>query len=238
MKNLEEFNGRFSGKTCFIVGAGPSLCDQDLAPLRDHVVIAVNSGYIAVPWAPFFISDDWSVAHWSYFFRDLRQSPYTRALLYEDKLAKTASWFGDRAVLFRHRKGIHIPDAYEHDNPKNHIGQTRTSVGSAIMVAHIMGCSTIALLGIDGHRKKGLRYFWQMNSSYQKPYRNDGVPVDKYKIYRMHGQTNDYDLLEMAPTWDKFGKAVNKKCKVYNCSEDSVITVFPKKSMEELLNES
>ncbi|MHA2279379.1 MAG: 6-hydroxymethylpterin diphosphokinase MptE-like protein [Promethearchaeota archaeon] len=235
MRNLAEFNGQFSGRTCFIVGAGPSLYGIDLEPVRDHVVIAVNSGYVATPWADFFVSDDWSVAHWSYFFRDLRQSR-TTALLYEDKLAKSAGWFGDRSVLFRHQKGICIPDVYEHDDPKKHIGETRTSVGTAIMIAHIMGCSPICLLGIDCMRKSGLRYFWQISPYLHNiPYRNDGVPIDRYKKCKIGGQINDYDLIDIKKTWSAFGEAINKKSTVYNCSKESVLGVFPKMELGDLV---
>jgi hypothetical protein len=236
MRNLVEFNGEFSGKTCFVIGAGPSLYGVDLEPLRDHIVIAVNSGYVAAPWANFFVSDDWSVAHWSYFFRDLRESDHTIALLYEDKLAETAGWFGDRSVLFRHRKGIHIPHVYEHDKPKNHIGETRTSVGTAIMIAHVMGCSPIGLLGIDCTRKLGFRYFWQMSPPlYKQPYRNDGVPIERYKKCKIGGKISDYDLVDIKRTWSSFGEAVNEKCTVYNCSVESVLDVFPKMEMRKLI---
>jgi hypothetical protein len=234
MRNLEEFNGKFTGRIGIVIGAGPSIADVDVELLRDHVTIAVNSGYCAVPWADFFVSDDWSVAHWSYYFRDLRQSDSTIALLYDEKLSKTAGWFGDRAVLFKHRKGISIPDVYSHTNKKNFIGETRTSVGSAMMIAHVMGCSKIALLGIDGTRRHGFRYFWQTLS--KQPYRNDNVPVDRYRKVKTAGQITDHDLLEINRSWHDFGTAMNEKCSVYNCSEDSALNIFPKASLRSVLD--
>jgi len=233
MRNLEEFNGKFKDRIGIVIGAGPSIADVDTELLRDHVTIAVNSGYCAVPWADFFVSDDWSVAHWSYFFRDLRQSEHTTALLYEDKLAKTAGWFDDRAVLFRHRKGISISDTYSHSDHKKYIGETRTSVGTAIMIAHVMGCSKIVLLGVDGRRRNGFRYFWQ--TSAKQPYRNDNVPVDKYRKVKSAGQITDSDLLDINRSWNDFGTAVNAKCTVYNCSEDSALNIFPKASLSNTL---
>jgi len=59
VRNLEEFNGIHRGKTCFIIGAGASVHFQNLEPLKQHVTIAVNSGYVAANWASYFLSDDW-----------------------------------------------------------------------------------------------------------------------------------------------------------------------------------
>ncbi len=243
--NLEEFNGRHTGQTAFVLGAGTSLHFQNLDLLKDRLVFAVNSAYVGIPWATYFVSDDWSVANWSYFFKDLRESKTTIALLYEDKLAASASWFEDRAVLFRHRKGISIPDKYVHEDPKYHIGETRTSIGTAIMIAHVMGCPEIILLGVDGCRKLGMRYFWQLHqhissckeNPYKIPFRNDGVPVDRYKKCKLHGQITDYDLMDIEPTWEKLGAAINQKCKVYNASDTSVVTIFPKKKFEAVIED-
>ncbi len=227
MRNLEEFNNKHAGEKCFIIGAGTSIHGQDLEPLKNHVIIAVNSGYVAVPNANYFISDDWSIKHWSYFFRDLVNSKTTTALLYEKMLIEQASWFGSRTVLFRHQQGIRIPDRYIHKNKKSYLGETRTSLGSAIMAAHIMGCSEIIILGLDGCRVDGFRYFWQF-SGYEVPYRNDDIPIDKYDKCRFRGQITDFDLLDMRTTWRPFGLAVNKKCKIYNASPISIVDIFPK----------
>lgn len=242
MRNLEEFNGIYkdSETTCFIIGSGTSIHFQNLEPLKEHVTIAVNSGYVAAPWAKYFISDDWSIARWSFYFKSLKESEVTIPLLYEDKLGNTAEWFGSRAVLFRHTKGINIPDKYNHTDKRFFIGETRTSVGTAIMVAHIMGCSKIVLLGIDGCRDYGKRYFWQLpyqispvrDTSYDIPRRNDNVPIDKYQKIKILGKITDKDLVDINRTWLAFGQAVNKKCKVYNASEISVLSVFPKVSLE------
>lgn len=245
IRNLEEFNGKYKNRVCFVVGAGTSLHFQNLEPLKDHITIAVNSGYVGVPWANFFISDDWSISRWSYFFKDLTESTTTVALLFEDKLGSSVGRFGDRSVIFRHRGGIHIADRYDHSNKKNHIGETRTSVGTAIMIAHIMGCSKIVLLGIDGNRQFGKRYFWELSHTtslyrtepYNKPYRSDKSCWDHFRKVRAKGQTTDADLIDINKSWSAFGKAVNKRCKVYNASENSVIDVFPKVNLEQFLED-
>lgn len=85
MRNLEEFNQKHTGQTAFLIGAGPSIIDLNLVPLKDHVTIAINSGYCAYEDADYFLTDDY-VQNWSYFFQDLVQSSKTIAFLYENEL--------------------------------------------------------------------------------------------------------------------------------------------------------
>lgn len=233
MRNLEEFNGRHKGELIFIIGAGPSLFGQNLDKVKNYPTISVNSGYVAAPWSSYFVSDDWSVKHWSYFFRELKESDTTTVFLYEDKLKETSSWFGSRSVLFKHRKGLHIPDKYEHLNRLNHLGQTRTSLGTAIMIAHIMGCARIVLLGVDGCRYKGKRYFWQFWDESKQPFRNDDIPIERYQYQKFGEKETDNDLLDIESTWQSLGKAINRKCVVYNVSPMSIIKVFPKIALED-----
>ncbi len=239
MRTLEEFNGIYEkqNKTCFIIAAGTSIASQNLEPLRDHLTIAVNSGYVAVSWANFFVTDDWSVSRWSYYFKDLRENTKTIPLLYEDKLLKLSSMLGDssRCVFFRHRKGLYFPRRYDHEDTDYHLGQTRTSTGSAMMIARIMGCDKIVLLGVDNCRQLGFRYFWQMPDFPHKPHRNDGVRVDRYKKVRGRRDKTDDDLMDIEKDWAPFCKAISRKCKVYNASDISILDVFPKVKLEDCL---
>jgi hypothetical protein len=231
LRNLEEFNGKHRGETCYILGPGPSVYSQDINSLKDQLVITVNSGCVAALWAPYFVSDDEGICKWSY-YDDLFKSN-TTMLLYEYKLGYKAVAFGDRAVLFRHRKGIHIPDVYEHKVKKNHLGETRTSLGTGIMIAHIMGCDRIILLGVDCCRLNGLRYFWQFPQNecsfqFAVPFRKDTKKVDLFKKCKYQGDITDTDLMEISRTWQAFGSAVNERCKVYNGSPISRVKIFPK----------
>lgn len=236
MRNLEEFNGVHKGKTAFVVGSGPSTGMLDLEPLRDYVTIAVNSGYVAVPFSDYFITDDWSVANWSYFFKDLKESESTIALLYEDMLKNQSAQFNDRAVLFRHRLGYHITDKYEHNNRKNHICQARTSSGSAIHVAHIMGCDKIVLIGVDCCRSESVRHFWGKRGAVSdRPYRSDKFPVDPYRRITDSDVQTDTDLMDILAYWKKQAHHFNK-CGVLNASPISVLEMFPKINLQEFIS--
>ena len=236
MRNLEEFNNKYKNKLCFILGAGCSLAFEDLSLLKDSITIGVNSGYSALPDASFFISDDWSVKNWSYVFEDLKKSDKTIALLYDKKLQGISGWFGNRSVIFRHKKGYELSEPYSHSDPKLHIWEARTSVGSAIHVAYIMGCNPICLLGVDCCRYNGFRYFWQMDG-YKKPYRNDRIPIDAFKRTSMKGIESDVDLDSIKCYWDQVYKKLSiKNTRIYNISQLSVLDVFPKTTIREVLD--
>lgn len=236
MRNLEELNQKHAGKVAFVLGSGPSVNMLDISPLKDFVTIAVNSAYVGMPEADYFISDDWSVARWSYFFNDLRISKVTTALLYEDMLKNDAWQFGNRAVMFRHRKGYRITDKYEHENPDNFICQARTSAGSAIHVAHIMGCSKIVLIGIDCCRMDTLRYFWGKQGSVTKrPYRNDSIPEDHYRRTLFENKQTDTDLVDITHYWRSKASYFNEKCQIFNASPISILTEFPTVNLQEFL---
>lgn len=234
MNNLEKYNNAFKGQTAFVIASGPSISFLDLTPLSQHITLAVNSGILAYPQSNFFVSDDWSVSSWSYFFNDLRHSKVV-PLLYEDKLKKTASMFGDRATLFKHRQGYHVTDDYSHTIYDNHILQARSSVGTAIHIAHIMGCSKIVLLGVDCRRVNDCRYFWQLNPKFKTPYRTDKRVIDDFRRIMHHGNQSDADLVSILKYWNEFGEELNKKCNIVNASNISALEVFPKKDLSEVL---
>lgn len=241
MRNLEEFNDRFKGQAGFVVASGTSLNSQDLTSLRDQVTIGVNSGCVAVPDCVFFLSDDWECAKWSY-FHDLLKSK-TMALLYDKKLSKWGKKFGDRAIMFSHRLGWHFTKPYlQHDN-QLHICQARTSVVTAIHIAHIMGCDPIVMLGMDGRRgPAGVRYYWQVpGTPYvdqpgkpKRPYRLDGRNDDKF--LKVNQGTTDTDLQDIMRFWDRSAKELHKaKINLINANEYSILTQFPKMPLPEVL---
>lgn len=245
MRNLEEFNDRHHGKPCFILGSGCSLMPHIesglINRLSNYVSIAVNSGYLAFPESDFFISDDWSISHWSFFFDDLRNSSKTIALLYDKKLEDKAGWFGDRSVIFKHRKGYKLTKPYSHSEHINYIWEARTSVGSAIHAAYIMGCDPIVLLGMDCCRSpQGDRYFWQMSRwqemGKKKPYRNDGVPIDAFPRCRVKYKQSDTDLKAILRYWTKVSYLLINKVHIYNTSIESMIDVFHKEELSTLLD--
>ncbi len=224
-----SMNQIHKNKTCFIIGAGPSLITQDVSKLvtKDTFAIAVNSGYLAYKRADYFLSDDQAVRHWSYFFKDLKDSKDTTPLLFESTLGDTAHLFKNKPILFRHKEGYELTDRYDHDDKKFHIWEARTSVGSAIHIAHVMGAKEIVLFGVDCCRVNGCRYFWQHPSCKNKPFRNDGVRIDAYVRKRVEGIESDADLESHFKYWNMVADKMNRHgVKVYNASKISLLKCF------------
>ena len=235
MRTLDEFNGKYKEKTmACILGSGPSLFHQNLELLKNYVVFTVNSSILAYPEADFFVSDDEDCFRFSYYTEDLRNSNAT-VLLYEDKLGHTAHLFGDRAVLFRHKADEKMNDEYSHNIWEKKIFRCRSSFSSAIHIAHIMQCSPIILLGLDACRDGSIRWFWQHPDFPNKPRRTDGRPIDRYKRTRRRNTSTDTDLLDILQYWQMHGREINKKCTVYNASGKTVVDVFPRMPLEEIL---
>ena len=160
--------------------------------------------------------------------------------LYEDKLRTAVKFFGKRSVYFRHRRGHHLTDVYDHNKYESRLLESRTSLGSAIHVLHIMGCSKIGLIGFDCCRLDGgVRYFWQYSrgqrADYERPFRIDYVPVDHYRRCMYKNRSSDMDLTEIAQYWEEEGYHFNDKCDIYNLSPISVVEVFKKENLSSFI---
>lgn len=228
-RNLEEFNLYHRGKPACVIASGPSTAMVDTSLLSSFVTFSVNGGILAYPQSDYFVSDDADAANWTYFFCDLKELQSV-VLLYEDKFSNVLNLFGDRRVFFRHRTGYHITDKYEHYEYENRICQCRTSVGSAIHIAHIMGCSPIVLLGVDCRRFNNKRWFWELGK-HSRPRRIDGRRADRYRLSKM----SDADLDGIADYWARCGQIILEKCKVYNASPISAVEVFERKPLQDCL---
>lgn len=237
MRNLEELNGIRKGEPCFIIGAGPSVICVDLDLIKDvGFTIAVNSGYVAME-TDYFLSDDWSVAFWSYFSKELVKSPRTLALLYEEKLGNTSKQFGDRAVLFRHRKGYHLTTPYFHEKEEHHLCQARVSTGTAIHAAYVMGADPIVLIGADCRRLDGLRYFWELPEFQgEKPTYEDYAHRRRYIKKNLGGFQVDHDLVEIHKYWFEVSESFKEAgCTVLNASPLSILRQFPIVKIEDVI---
>jgi len=236
MRNFEELCDKYSG-TCFIVGSGPSLNSQNLGFLANYTTIAVNAGYIAVPEADFFVSDDQDVVEWQYAYDALRQSDKTQVLLYEWKFQRFGNWqecrcwYGNRLVSFSHRKGYHLTHQYQHDHPKYGIWQARSSLGSAIHLAYLMNFKEIVLLGVDCVYVDGKRHFYEVGKHRAKPERRR--PFFQRRFPRKIGKhTTDQDLLDILSYWNRIYERIGNHFTLRNASPISIIKNIPKVNIE------
>ncbi len=235
--DLSDFKDINSGSKCFVVGAGPSLAFLDISPIHDHVVIAVNSSALLMPWNQegdlskrFWISNDVLCMRWDYFDTHVKTACCT-------KLIRT-SWYKNHDQLKGHN--------FRYFSPR-HTGvpaKTRpvkqldpddpglcsvSSVPAAVDFAVLMGCKQVYLLGADHKMVHGNSHFWQFWDKSKWPQRKDKEkffkPEKKHQVRVFDQNVRVFKALK------KF--ASSKGTSIYNCSSRSALDLFKKIPFEE-----
>lgn len=127
------------GRTVFIIGAGPSLYDMDLTPLRAQPTIAINRMAEVYPWASMLYFSDDRVLRW-----------------YRDMVLR----FPGVKICGQSRRKVDHPDIINlkrgakkglSKNPKVYCHGNNSGY-AAINVAYLAGAMRIVLLGFDQKR--------------------------------------------------------------------------------------
>lgn len=231
LKSYTELIDKHKGENAFICGAGLSFFDcmshKDFNKIHDHVVVSVNSSFIAMPWKSgspdkrYWISNDALVRRWSY-WEDLKASNCTKIV--------RDSW----SAYFDE-----IPDFYQFSprpTPENEVNENDrglcycSSVPSALDLCLQMGCNKIFLLGVDHYfDPAGRSHFWQFLPYDQQPKRNDGRLASHFEqILAFSYNDKAYPALKkLAESWDR---------QVINCSPLSLVSCFFKMKFEKALS--
>ena len=228
--DLSKFSGLYPGQRCFVVGAGPSLAFLKLAEIQHHVVIAVNSAALLMPWDQgtekkrFWLSNDILCMRWSYFWSHVLKSQCT-------KIVRT-SWKKRNDEICNH--GFQYFTPRKHDtiiDPDDGGLCSVSSVPTAIDFALLMGCNPIYLLGVDQRMVHGNSHFWQFWDSSKWPQR-----LDKDKNFRPEQKHQGQIFKQNLDVFTALGKyAKQRKIDIFNCNSRSSLGVFPNISLEEAL---
>jgi hypothetical protein len=212
---------RHEGRVGFVVGSGPSLHHVDVEKLKDHVVFAVNSSISKLRFANYFVADDHAVQHWNY-YQDILPEVDCTCFLYEEKLKGKANHIPeDRVQWFDHTWWFSPPDkkynpdglVMSQDGDKPIIG-ARTTAGTAVHLAHLMGCSPIVLLGCDCCYEGSSRYYWQLDGE-DECFRKDGNIVASFPN---KGQLRDKPIDKHSKDFLKYWDALSKQASKQNIS--------------------
>lgn len=237
MKNLDFLLNKHT-ELGFVIGAGPSLREVDNNTIKKYPKICVNSAISKFPESNYFLSDDWDSMSWNY-FQSINQN--TVKLLYKEK-------FKDKDIkgsyyLFNHKFWYnHLTNRYEKDgleltkDPNLPIIGARTSIGSAIHFAYIMGFNPIVLLGCDCCFEGNKRYFWEYEDQKQC-YRIDNKSLEKRISGKIDGRLVDRHSLDFLKYWEALSKQLEKqKIKVINAS-DGILKFFERKDLKDIIKE-
>ena len=232
---VKDLKDKHKDKLCFIYGAGPSLRYVDETQLKDYITITVNSGFLKDRLCDYFVSDDSSISDWSYY--DSIWMFGCKKLLSRDKFEPIC---GDKknVELFSHTWWFSPSDKkYNYEGLKltkeEPIVGARTSMGSAVHLAYIMGCDPIVLLGNDCKIKDDKRYFWQYNKKSFQSFRISGYE------FNSRNQNRGFNKDSLTKYWNKFAevnrKIIGKQVEIIDCS-DSDLRCFTRMHLQEIID--
>lgn len=242
---IHDFLDMQKGRPGFVVGAGPSLHFQDTDVLKGYPVFAVNSALPKVPFALYFVADDKGVQKWSY-YTELLPTLNCISFLYHAKLKGTTTHLDNNKVMWFTHKTWYEPSKkkYHEDglvltkDPSLPIIGARTSSGTAVHLAHIMGCSPIVLLGCDCcYSKDNKRYYWQYWPKEKQPYRITGEPVFSTPNHgKKNGKPVDAHCDAFVEYWNALAKQAKKQNITIIDASDGLLDCFPKMKLADILD--
>ena len=237
---LKSLANKHKGQMAFVIGAGPSLHFSNIEPLKDYVVLSVNSSIVKVPDCDYYLTDDEGVADFSYFYEPLSKSRCIK-LFYDFKMKRCDVSHIDQKqiVWFKHKTWFDGVKYYEDGlvmtkNPRKPIIGARTSVGSAIHFAYIMGCDPIVLLGIDCCFREGKKYFWEFPG--EPPVsRVKGLPLRALPVKLLNGDKADHHSVQIKKYFEQLAVQTKKQeINIIN-SSGGILDCFERMPLEKVL---
>jgi hypothetical protein len=253
-----ELKDKHKGKRCFILGSGPSIKKEDLKPLKNEIVFALNNFYVHEDFAEIMSGDvdkyymtapihpPQTEEEWKRWFEDMESHmPQNTNMLFGlNAYDGNIRYIFEKYGIFKEHKinwyfaGVNTGEYYNFNKKDidmtNMIWSANTVSIYALIAAIYMGFDEIYLLGMDHtnicyHGNKVER-FYQGNAKHQE---ND---------IELHYQDNlDYKKNKFLNTyflWSKY-LYLNKflsisKQKIYNLSSESLLDVFMFKEFKSL----
>lgn len=246
---------------CFILGSGPSIKNQDLRPLKNEVVFALNNFYthpdfsaiidgnfpkyyLIAPIHPPQTEQDW--VKW---FRDMEchipQS--TRMIFGINSFSGNIKYLCDKYNLFNgyenfyYFAGIDTNQYYKftrrHVDVTQVIWNANTASIYALIFAIYMGFKEIYFLGMD-HNQICIK--GDINKRfYEKAVHNENN-VEREVLESLDYKINKF--LNAYNQWLKYGMlkkyAEERSQFIFNCTPNSMLDIFECKDYEEVLNNS
>lgn len=248
-----ELKDIHKGKRCFILGSGPSINKEDLKPLKNEIVFALNNFYVHEDFTD-IMSGDYAKYYmtapihppqtedeWKSWFEDMEKSmpKNTNMLFGLNAYNGNAKHILNKYNLFKEQKinwyfagvnyNVDCFDKSAMDITKPVYTGEAVSI-YALILAIYMGFDEIYLLGMDHD------YFLYEDGSKMRMYSTAIHQKDEF--VRSFGDTfytkeflRQYNIFSKYKAFDD-----NSEPKIYNASNGGVLKVFPKVKFEELFN--
>jgi len=215
-------SGAWKGKTCFLLGGGPSLKDFDFNLIKNYKTIGVNKSFTKFPTTINYAMD---VRFYDMVAVQNKQQP----ILHQQWLAyKGIKLFLKRSGKFKFDNSVYtvnsLPNkAISFDLDTGIYGGNNSGFG-ALMLSCCLGCKRVGLLGYDlkvQKKQKGIETHWHGGYNLNQS-RNFQSKLDKFRM----------SFEEFAPVIAEQGIEVINLVKK---DEDSKLTCFPKDSLENFI---
>lgn len=246
MQNLKKYKDIHKNEKCFILGAGPSLTRVEKKDLKNVITFAVNGAIAKFDDATYFVTEDQGVSEWSYFYDQLSSSKcikfFNKDKFVQSKLDRVA-WecftqmenkeLYDQYVWEKDKK-LYVEDVGLHRNTSEPLTASRTSIATAIHLAHIMGCSPIVLIGCDCQNVNKKNHFWEFENQ---------VKVERIKkeawweeYYRKEKQKDmNVHAIQICCFWNVLSNKLDG-ANVIDCSNGK-LKMLPQGDLKNYLNE-
>lgn len=250
--NNKKHKNIHQGKRCFILGSSPSIKNENIKTLKNEIVFGLNNFYVHEDFATIIDSDvakyylvapihpPQTEQEWLKWFSDMEKHlPVSIEIFFGlNKYKYNIKYIIDKYDLFKKHKinwyfaGIesyrYYKDKINNIELDNMIWTASTASTYALISAIYMGFSEIYLLGVD------CNYICQSKEENYRFYKNAIHQVDEQK--RMNYCQSDRIFGTARIFLEKEIIARNiYDTKIYNCSSDSLLDMFEKKQLKDIL---
>jgi hypothetical protein len=243
LKRNEELRERYRGTPCFVIGNGPSIGRQDLAPLAHWTTFAMSGFWkhpIVRQWQPTFycfadpLFFDGSPAM-SRFFSGMTEcitaTNYLMPLAGRQAIERQSLAAQSPVHYVGFQGGLHRARAKRIDFTGPVPGVESVSQ-MAIMSAIYLGCSPIYLIGLDHDwlAARGLdRHFYQGKTI-------EGHAVAHGDLDRIPYKKDMQSMLRLWEGYEKLGESARLHgCEILNATDGGFLDVFPRSSYEAIV---
>jgi hypothetical protein len=232
LPGISEIYGRHAGEDVYVVGYGTSLVDFDWTRLYGRTTIALNDAITQMPHATYHLYSDKELCqrYWHH--------PYaaeTTIVVQHESISLMRAVAGWR-YLPQVREFIRVVEQSISAIKRftDELWVQRTVAAPGVMLAWKLGAARVFLLGVDGYRQPDGSNYADRKSSAQKfsvAYTTEhGLVVEDRHVCWAKDMLSVRHYLEEQR--DQYRQSIPE---VWNLSEHSTITAWPKKPMSEVL---
>ena len=244
LKTNINLKNKHKGEKCFILGSGPSIKDEDLKPLKNEIVFALNNFYVHDDFSEIMSGDvekyymtapihpPQTETEWKEWFSDMENNmpKYVNLIFGISNQINTAKRILDHYNLFEHNQkywfygGININDYYNFKQRDIDITRMTWKADTisiySLIFALYMGFSEIYLLGMDHNyicnNESNYRFYQKgIHQNNEDERTIKDASRTKHLSFGMYKIFHQYELLSN-----------NSNAKIYNISKNSLLDVF------------